>query len=169
MLAVGASFVLWPSREPERLVAGAREAIATHGRYAEAELRALLTEVPPPRSEPARREAGVTSNALEASINRALVERGGYATFWRVFLSSTPRCAVSPAGCRRCSSIPGCATRCRPARCRPGVSGSAARCVGWRRAGPPFAGPAGHGDSDALRRLARQIELIAGAMGRLEG
>ena len=25
------------------------------------------------------------------------------------------------------------------------------------------------GDADALRRLARQIELIAGAMGRLEG
>jgi uncharacterized membrane protein YccC len=84
LLSVGAGFVLWPSREPERLVAGAREAIAAHGRYAEAELASLLNEIPAAAVDAARRDAGVASNVLEASLNRALIEQAKViATCWR--------------------------------------------------------------------------------------
>ncbi len=75
--SVAAGFVLWPSREPERLVAGAREAIGRAWPLRRGGVRRLLDEVPPAAVEAARRDAGVASNALEASINRALIEHGG--------------------------------------------------------------------------------------------
>jgi len=65
---------LWPAWEPERLDAELRRAIAAHGRYAAAKIAALLGEAPPESVAPARRAAGVASNALEASLQRALLE-----------------------------------------------------------------------------------------------
>jgi uncharacterized membrane protein YccC len=169
VLAVGASFVLWPSREPERLVAGTREAIAAHGRYAEAELRALLDEIPPAAVEPARREAGVASNALEASINRTLVERGGKRDLLEGVL-------VIDAALRRYAGRlsamqldPGLREAMPPGALREWRDwiGGAMRSLAEGQIDLPPRPKIG--DADALRRLARQIELIAGAMGRLEG
>ena len=72
VLAMVACFVLWPSRE--RLVEEARDAIGAHSHYAEAALAHLLDGTPTAVVDAARREAGVTSNSLEATINRALNE-----------------------------------------------------------------------------------------------
>jgi uncharacterized membrane protein YccC len=169
VLAVGASFVLWPSREPERLVAGTREAIAAHGRYAEAELNFLLDEIPAAAVEPARREAGVASNALEASINRTLVERGRARDLLEAVL-------VIDAALRRCAGRlsamqldPGLRGAMPPEALRAWRDwiGGSMRSLGSGQSGLPPRPETG--EADAIRRLARQIELIAGAMGRLPG
>jgi uncharacterized membrane protein YccC len=169
VLAVGASFVLWPSREPERLVAGTREAIAAHGRYAEAELGSLLDESQAAAVEPARREAGVASNALEASINRTLVERGRARDLLEAVL-------VIDAALRRCAGRlsamqldPGLRDAMPPEALRAWrdwIGGSTRLLAAGQTGLPPRPET---GEADAIRRLARQIELIAGAMGRLPG
>ena len=74
ILAMAGCFLLWPSRE--RLTEAARIAIGAHGRYADAALTHLLEATPASAVDIARREAGVSSNSLEASINRALNEPG---------------------------------------------------------------------------------------------
>ena len=74
LLAVAGCFLLWPSWEPDRLPAELRRAIRMHGAYAEAVLGALLGESDARAIDPARREAGVASNNVEASISRALLE-----------------------------------------------------------------------------------------------
>jgi uncharacterized membrane protein YccC len=73
-LAVGGNFLLWPSWEPVRLAAEIGRAIRAHGAYARAEISALLGETPPATVEPARRAAGVASNNVEASLQRAILE-----------------------------------------------------------------------------------------------
>ena len=74
-VAVAASFLLWPNFEPQRLLPEMREAIAAQGRYAASVLSNLLGEQPVAPVGRIRREAGIASNSLEASINRALAER----------------------------------------------------------------------------------------------
>lgn len=68
LIAVGANFLLWPSREPDLLPAEVKKAIAAHGAYAEADLSVLLGEATEASVDQARRSAGVTINALEALI-----------------------------------------------------------------------------------------------------
>ena len=43
-IAVGANFLLWPSREPDLVAAEVKQAIAAHGAYADADFAALLGE-----------------------------------------------------------------------------------------------------------------------------
>jgi uncharacterized membrane protein YccC len=74
VLAVAGSFLLWPSWEPDRLRGELRAALEAHAAYAEAELGALLGEVPAAAVDRARRAAGLASNTLETSISRALLE-----------------------------------------------------------------------------------------------
>ncbi|MBN8899913.1 MAG: FUSC family protein, partial [Rhodospirillales bacterium] len=74
MIAVTASFMLWPTREPAQLIAGGREAVAAHARYAEAVFAHLLHPGDGSALERARREAGIATNTFEATINRALLE-----------------------------------------------------------------------------------------------
>ena len=78
LIAVGANFLLWPSREPDLVAAEVKNAIAAHGSYAEADFAALLGDAQNPGAAlgPARRAADVASNALEALITRALLEPG---------------------------------------------------------------------------------------------
>ena len=76
-LAVVASLLLWPSWEPERVARDLRVAILTHGAYARAELGVLLGEATAEQVEAARRAAGMASNNLEATLQRALLEPGG--------------------------------------------------------------------------------------------
>jgi uncharacterized membrane protein YccC len=170
LLAVAASFVLWPSREPERLVTNAQEAIGAHGRYAEAEFGSLLDEIPAAAVEPARRDAGVASNALEASINRALIERTGKS---REMLEAV---LVIDAALRRCAGRlaamqldPGMRAA-MPAESlriwRDWIAGAMRALASGRTELPPRPDTAA---ADAPRRIARQIELMAGAMRRLPG
>ena len=77
LLAVAGSFLLWPVWEPGRLLAGLRTAIRAHAAYAAAEIAALLGEATPASVEPARRAAGLASNNVEASLQRALLEPHG--------------------------------------------------------------------------------------------
>ena len=74
VLALLFSALLWPAWEPARLLGELRAAIAAHGRYACAELAALLGEAAPAAVEQARRAAGVASNNVEASLQRVLLE-----------------------------------------------------------------------------------------------
>jgi uncharacterized membrane protein YccC len=169
LLAVAASFVLWPSREPERLVAGTREAIGTHGRYARAVFADLLGEGSSHAVEAARRNSGVASNALEATINRALIERGGARdmleavllidTALRRFTGQLSTMQLDP----RLRSA-AAADDLRP--WRDWIVGAMRLLAAGQTELP---GRPDTGQSDAPRRLARQIELMAGAMERLAG
>jgi len=120
--------------------------------------------------EPARRGAGVASNALEASINRALIEQGSGG---RDMLEAV---LVIDAALRRCAGRlsamqldpgPRDAMPVDSLRAWRNWIGAAMRAlaVGENELPPrpDFAA------ADALRRIARQIELIGGAMRRLPG
>ncbi len=77
LLAVAGVWLLWPSWEPVRLEQEERNAISAHGAYARAVLSDLLGETGSAATDAARRQAGVTTNNLEASLSRALQEPGG--------------------------------------------------------------------------------------------
>ncbi len=170
LIAVAASFLLWPSREPERLVASARDAIAAHGRYAEAEFSGLLDEIPAAAVDPARRDAGVASNALEASVNRALIEQRNSG---RDMLEAV---LVIDAALRRFAGRlsamhldPGLRAAMPPDSLRvwrEWIGGAMRSLAAGETTLPPR--PDGMA-SDAPRRIARQIELMAGAMRRIVG
>jgi uncharacterized membrane protein YccC len=73
-LAVFGCLVLWPSWEPGRLREGLAAALDAHAAYAEAELSLVLGEVTSAAVDEARRAAGLASNNLETSVTRALQE-----------------------------------------------------------------------------------------------
>jgi len=171
-------------RDPNQLIDAAQDAIAAHGRYAEAEFDALPQDSPgedspgekssgdgSSGSEIAvrRREAGVATNALEASINRALIERSGKRDVLEAVL-------VIDVALRRFSgrlAVMGFDPTAR--------SGTAADLFqvwkGWvvnamlsLGTGATELPPRPEaGEVETLTRLGRQIELIAGAMRRLAG
>ncbi len=71
MIAVAANTVLWPSWEPDRVLADLRTAIGAHAAYA----TVVLGQADPDRrADRARREAGLASNNLEASLARVMQE-----------------------------------------------------------------------------------------------
>ncbi|MBW4035498.1 MAG: fusaric acid resistance protein [Proteobacteria bacterium] len=72
VLAVAANLVLWPSFEGNRLGAARDAAIAAHRDYLAASFAYLVDGGALP--EAARRQAGLASNNLEASVSRALME-----------------------------------------------------------------------------------------------
>lgn len=74
VLAVAGCILLWPSWEPDRLRIELRAAIMAHAAFAEAELDALLGIASANAVDQVRRAAGVASNNLEASLSRALHE-----------------------------------------------------------------------------------------------
>ncbi len=175
-LAVGGSLLLWPSWEPDRLARELRTAIAAHGRYASTELSLLLGEASVEAVDAARRGAGIASNNLEASLARALQEpRGQGGTLLE-------GAAVVDAALRRMAGRLS-AMQLRDAH----DDGRAPHCHdiwrAWRSwiaqtmaglADPvpvlPSKRPASGADesyTDSLDRIGRQIEVIAGVVGRL--
>jgi len=171
ILAVGAGFVLWPTWEPERLPQEAQAAIGAHGVWAEAELASLAGSGPAAAVEAARRAAGVASNSLEASISRALTEPGAAGR------DRLEAALVIDAALRRCAGRLS-AMQLDPARLR--AASPAAALAAWRdwiggamralaageTALPPRPDVAA---ADPPVRIARQIELMAGAMARMAG
>ncbi len=171
LLAVAGCVLLWPSWEPDRLRRELLGAIAAHAAYAAAELGALLGEVPPDQVEAARRAAGVASNAVETSLSRALIEparlTGGAArdrleaamvldaALRRLAgrLSSLQH-AVDPRG-----TMPEAAWR----RWR---EWTVAALLAMQRGEPVAPRPEGR-PIEAVARIARQLELMDGALRRL--
>ena len=170
IVAVGAGFVLWPTWEPERLPQEARAAIGAHGVYAEAAL-AAVSGAGAAAVDVARRGAGVASNSLEASISRALTEPGAAGR------DRLEAALVIDAALRRCAGRLA-AMQLDPARLRAALSPEA--LAAWRDwiGGAMRALAAGVTtlpprpdvpEADSPVRIARQIELMAGAMARLAG
>nr|WP_294525125.1 FUSC family protein [uncultured Rhodopila sp.] len=168
IIAVAAGFLLWPSRERELVAAEVRNAIAAHGAYAEADFSVLLKEAPSSALGQARRAAGVASNALEALITRALLDPT------RKNPEKLEAAMVVDAALRRCAGRlttlrydPATAKNLSPENLRiwrDWIGGSLRLLASGQTDLPPR--PEG-GETESLARLARQIELMAGAVGRL--
>jgi uncharacterized membrane protein YccC len=168
LIAVGANFLLWPSREPDLVLAEVKKAIAAHGTYAEADFSALLGESTGSALGQARRAAGVATNALEALITRALLEPG------KKRHDPLEAAMAVDAALRRCagrlatlqhdpltaSNIPARTLRIW----RDWIGDSMRLLASGKTDLPPR--PAG-AENDALGRIARQIELMSGAMERI--
>ena len=168
LIAVGANFLLWPSREPDLLAPEVKKAVAAHGAYAEANFSTLLGETTDAQLGQARRAAGVSSNALEALITRALLEPG------KQNQDPLEAAMVIDAALRRCAGR--LASVQHDPRLATAVSRETLRT--WRE----WVGQSMHrlsegktdllprppgSTTDALSRIARQIELMAGTMKRL--
>jgi len=69
LIAVAANMLLWPSWEPEQVRSDLARAIAAHAAYARAVLCGAGAD-----PGPARRQAGLASNNLEATLQRAMHE-----------------------------------------------------------------------------------------------
>ncbi|HME21225.1 MAG TPA: FUSC family protein [Acetobacteraceae bacterium] len=168
IVAVVAGFALWPSWEPERLAQEARSAIGAHSGYADAALAAAAGSGPSPAVEVARRDAGLASNSLEASISRALTEPGATGR------DRLEAALVIDAALRRCAGRlsamqldPGLRASLTPtelAEWRDWIGGSMRALAAGETSLPPRPTT---GEADSLLRVARQIELMGGAMGRL--
>jgi uncharacterized membrane protein YccC len=168
IIAVGANFLLWPSREPDLVAPETKAAIAAHGVYAEANFSQLLGEIPSSALDQARRSAGVTTNSLEALISRALLEPGNRKP------DALEAAMVVDAALRRCAGRlatlqhdPALAreTQAETLRVWRDWVGTCMRKLasGETDLPPRPDGP----EHEPLVRIARQIELIAGAVQRL--
>lgn len=164
-LAVLGCAVLWPSWEPGRLSRELRGALDAHAAYADAELAVLLAEQPAAALDAARRAAGVASNNLEASLARALQEPR------RSARAGLEAAMVVDAALRRLAG------RLSSFQHDPASVPGTAELRDWRdwlrlafraltdhAALPPGQPPPGAGD--AMGRIARQVELMDGALRR---
>ncbi len=169
VVAVGANFLLWPSREPDLLGAEVSNAIAAHGHYAEANFSHLLNETTDLQLAQSRRAAGVSTNALEALITRALLEPG------KQYREPLEAAMVVDAALRRCAGRlaavqhdPTVADRVPRATLRiwrDWIGESMRRMAAGTTELPPR--PASNEAYQSLERIARQVELMAGAIQRL--
>jgi len=173
ILALAGCTLLWPSWEPARLRQSVADAIAAHGRYAEAAISHLLSEAGADAVERARRTAGLASNNVEASISRAMLEPG------RAVRDRLEAAMVIDAALRRFAgrlSAMQLDRQLRDAfdtdtwrRWRDWIAGSMqALAAGQPRlaARPALAAIP---RAEALQRIARQIELMAAVVDRAVG
>jgi uncharacterized membrane protein YccC len=168
LVAVGANFLLWPSREPDLLADEVSKAVAAHGLYAEANFSHLLGETTDAQLAQARRAAGVSTNSLEALITRALLEPG------KQYRDPLEAAMVVDAALRRCAgrlaamqhdpSVAERVPRMTLRIWRDWVGESMRRLAAGKTALTPRPGSS---ETYALGRIARQIELMAGAIQRL--
>ena len=169
--AIAGCYLLWPSWEPSRLPDEVRAAIAAHGVYAESELSLLLGDATMADVGQARRAAGLATNNVEAAVARALLEPGS------AHNHRLEAAMVIDAALRRMAG------RLTAMQFDPGQKNALA-VAEWRRwrdwirqsmtslaqADPAISGPPELGESvhtEALGRIARQIELIAGTIARV--
>jgi uncharacterized membrane protein YccC len=165
-IAVAAVLVLWPSWEPGRISAGLHAAVRAHAAYAQAELASLLGEASEEVVEQARRAAGVASNNLEASLQRALLEpRGAGATAGPALTVDAALRRI--AGRLSAMHVTGTAGRDRAAwhAWSDWIGECGARLADGRIDLPPRPKlPEGDPQAPALARIARQWEVVAGAL-----
>jgi uncharacterized membrane protein YccC len=166
-VAVLGWLVLWPSWEPGRLRREQNAALEAHARYVQAAVAELLGEAGAAATEAARRGAGVATNNLEASLARALQEPR------RSQRRRLQAAMVVDATLRRIAGQLSTLRHDPAAR-------AALDAAAWRRwrdwiaatllasadnDAPPVARPDGAAP-EALSRIARQIELLGGALRR---
>lgn len=170
LIAVAGCLLLWPSWEPQRLRREIGAAMAAHARYAAAELSALLGEAAAETVEAARRGAGVASNALETSLSRALLEP--------TLVSQKARrdrieaAVVVDAALRRLAGrLSALQHAADPLGAMPPEAWRAWRdwatgALDGLAAGQPAPPRPAGGAPEPLARIARQIELMDGALRR---
>ncbi len=173
LTAVAGCYLLWPSWEPNRLVDEVRAAIVAHGRYAAAEFSLILKEAGQIDVEQARRSAGLATNNVEALVARALLEPG------QAHNDRLEAAMVIDAALRRFAGRlaamqfdPEQADALSPdawRAWRDWISASMQQLgSGESLAGPhPIVSNIQH--TEALGRIARQIELIGGTIDRIRG
>lgn len=164
-LAVLGCATLWPSWEPDRVARELRTALDAHAAYADTELAVLMGEAPADALDRARRAAGVASNNLEASLARALQEPRRSA---RAGLEAV---MVVDAALRRLAG------RLSSIQHDPALGPDKAALAAWRgwlrlafaslvRGAPLPPGQPALEPGSATARIARQIELMDGALRR---
>jgi len=167
IIAVAANFLLWPSWEPDLVGPEVKRAIAAHGRYADAEYSVLLGEAPDTRPA-ARSAAGVASNALEALITRALLQPGGgkrdRLEAAMVVDAALRRFAGRLVSLQHDPTLVANLPREMLRGWRDWMREATQRLASGRSDLPPR--PTGP-ETDAMRHIARQMELMAGVMVRL--
>jgi uncharacterized membrane protein YccC len=169
LLAVLGCLLLWPSWEPMRLGQEQRSAIAAHADYARAVLSEVIGELHAGSAEAARRAAGMATNNLEASISRALQEpRGGRrpevgtATLVDATLR---RIAGRLSALRHDPAARATLTASEGDAWRNWITASLGSLTDGGSALPPRPPlPQGEALVDPLARIARQIELLEGAL-----
>jgi len=171
LLAVIGCLLLWPSWEPGRLGREQRAALAAHAAYAAAVLSEVTGEAPFGSAEAARRAAGMATNNLETSITRALQEPRGSRrpevgtailvdSILRRIAGRLSALRHDPAARTALTAVEGAAWR-----------GWIAASLGGLAKGdgplpPRPAIPLEEASLDPLARIARQIELLEGALHR---
>lgn len=170
IIAVAANFLLWPSWEPERLGQDARTAIGAHGAYAGATLALLAHATSAASVDTARRAAGVANNSLEATISRALTEPGptGRSRLEAALVidAALRRCAGRLSAMQLDAGLRATLSADELAAWRDWINGAMQTLARGETVVPPRPATA---EVDSLVRIARQIELMAGAMARLLG
>jgi uncharacterized membrane protein YccC len=169
LIAVAANFLLWPSWEPDLIETEVKNAIAAHGRYADAEYAVLLGEATDIRPT-TRRDAGVACNSLEALISRVLLQPGDgkrdRLEAAMVVDASLRRFAGRLVALQHDPTLVADVPRETLRAWRDWMHEAVSRLASGRSDLPPR--PAAL-ETDAMRHIARQIELVAGVMMRLGG
>lgn len=170
-LALLGSWLLWPIWEPGRLDRELRTTVRAHGRYAAAEIAGLLGEATPAAVAAARRAAGVASNNLEASLQRAMLEPR-HAVNGRIEAVLTIDAALRRLAGRlsmlHVDSRPNGHDPAAWHAWRAWIEATAEQVAAGRPELPPRpALPEADPNADSLRRIAMQMELTASAAARL--
>ncbi len=167
LIAVAANTVLWPSWEPDRVMADLQAAIAAHAAYAAVVLGSREDGGDPGRgADRARREAGLASNNLEASLARVMQEpRRGQRDRLQAVLTAD-------ATLRRISGrLTALALDPLPTPRSAAVAGAAAWIVVALQAlgsgAAQAAAPVKASGVETLDRLARQVQMLAEIDGRI--
>ncbi|MDJ0388941.1 FUSC family protein [Roseomonas sp. E05] len=171
LLAVIGCLLLWPSWEPGRMRRERRAALAAHADYAGAVLSEIIGETPFGGAEAARRAAGMATNNLEASITRALQEPRGSRRpeVSRAILvdSILRRIAGRLSALRHDPAARMALTAVEGAAWRSWITASLRGLAEGEGPVPPRpAPPLEAALLDPLARIARQIELLEGALRR---
>jgi uncharacterized membrane protein YccC len=173
LLAVFGCLLLWPSWEPMRLGQEQRDAIAAHADYARAVLSEIIGASPPGSAEAARRGAGMATNNLEACISRALQEprSGRRAAVGAATLvdATLRRIAGRLSALRHDGAAQVTLTAAEGDAWRDWITTSLTMLTDGGGPLPPRP-PLPHNETlvDPLARIARQIELLEGALRRPE-
>ena len=186
VLALVCSLALWPGRQPQRAMNEVQAAITAQAQSADATFAEMLGESDGKAWDSARRQAGIASNALESALSRSMLEprlvSGGHvnaaltidAALRRIMGRLTVLRASWAGG--QAADLPDAITPDAIRQWRQWCADCAGRVLNPETAGameitlrprPSLVARDDEPVADSLRRIARQIELIAGAMPKL--
>lgn len=173
LLAVAGCYLLWPDWQPNRLADEIRAAIQAHRAYADAEIGFILRDTPNAVLEQARRAAGLASNNVEASVARAFLEPRGPQNdrleAAMVIDAALRRFAGRLTAMQYDLDQPGALDAHAWAAWRGWIAASMAHLGAGRTTLEPHPPLVEGPHTAALGRIARQIELIAGTIARVNG